>query len=73
MIFPHLRSGRKGEALSAPPCTSAGPLVPVPLCSGSFPEGRRWELSLSCVDESAGGRAVGDSGGRSRVRRCAVG
>lgn len=59
MIFPHLRSGRKGEALSAPPCASAGPLVPVPLCSGSFPEGRRWELSLSCVDEKCWWQSCG--------------
>ena len=73
MIFLHLSSGRKGEALSPPPCTSVGSLVPVPLCSGSFPEGTRRELNLSCVDGSAGGRAVGDDGGRSRVRRCAAG
>lgn len=65
MIFLHLSSGRKGEAFSAPPCTS---LFPVLLCSGSFPEGARREPSPFCLDGSAGGRAVGGDGGRSGVR-----
>lgn len=64
---------RKGEALSAPPCTSVGSLVPVSLCSGSCPEGARRELNLSCADGNTGGGAVGDDGGRNRVISCAVG
>ena len=48
MIFLDLSSVRKGEALSAPPCTSVGSLVPVPLCAGSFPEGARMEQNQSC-------------------------
>lgn len=63
-----LKLWEEREALSAPPCAPVGSLVPVPLCSGSFPEGTGRELDLS-VCGSAGGRAVGDGGGRSGVRR----
>lgn len=64
-----LKLWEEREALSAPPCAPVGSLVPVPLCSGSFPGGTWRELDLS-VCGSAGGRPVGDGGGRSGVRRC---
>lgn len=70
MIFLLLSFLRKGEALSALLCASAGSLVPIPLCSGSFPEDTRREMNLSCAYGSAGGRAVGGNGGRSRVKWC---
>lgn len=59
--------------MSAPPCTSVGSLVPVPLCYGSFPAGMKREVNPSGVDGSAGGRSVGDDGGRRRVRGYVVG
>lgn len=50
-----------------------GSLVPVPLCYGSFPAGMKREVNPSGVDGSAGGRSVGDDGGRRRVRGYVVG
>lgn len=73
MVFLCFSSGRKGEAVSAPPCTFVGSLVPVSLCSGCFPEGTKRKLNLPFEDGSAGSRAMGADGGRSRVRWCGVG
>lgn len=68
-----LQLWKKGEAVTAPPCSFVGSLVLVPLRSGCFPEGTRRKLNLPFVDGSAGGRAVGADGGRSRMRWCVVG
>lgn len=64
----------KGEGgCVCPTLHFVGSLVLVPLCSGCFPEGTRRKLHLPFVDGSAGSRAVGADGGRSRVRWCVVG